>query len=203
MRRALRAGKLALPFLEDRTRTFRTCFRTGCVGMLPVHGSMFQQKYWHFRINGLGESAVWEPFAWFTLPRFGTRFPAPQLNRGYHHELRCPMDYHMLPFDSQECFVKMASYSWDIDNAAWTFESKGPNWMCVCVCVVNKKGHRNRNTRPERCGVRRFWDSEPLNMYGAKPELNFFLCGSTDSLGTWFWCDSPIELEGTVSSLCQ
>jgi len=34
----------------------------------------------------------------------------------YHHELRCPMDYHMLPFDSQECFVKMASYSWDIDN---------------------------------------------------------------------------------------
>ena len=34
----------------------------------------------------------------------------------FFHKLRCPMEFHALPFDKQRCFVQMSSYSWDLDN---------------------------------------------------------------------------------------
>ena len=40
----------------------------------------------------------------------------------FHHLLRCPMEFHALPFDKQRCFLQMSSYSWDLDNinaGAW------------------------------------------------------------------------------------
>ncbi|CAJ1358539.1 unnamed protein product [Effrenium voratum] len=37
-------------------------------------------------------------------------------SRRYNHALSCPMQFAKLPLDTQRCFLKMGSYSWDLDN---------------------------------------------------------------------------------------